>query len=156
MGLHFRPSNSNASSVARPSSVSANVASPRLIRPFIIISSIVRCVIPAFAGSIRLATHFRLRSRGRPSMPPGHPIKHCGRRIQINGFSTPNPSHRQAVPCCFILCGTREFGHSPTFGGKPPEFFTAVHCAILPASDLSHPIARRQIAACAKLRQPAR
>jgi hypothetical protein len=78
-------------------------------------------------SSGRASRHTACRRADRPSMSPCRPIKHCGRRIQINGFSTPNPSHRQAVPGSFALCGTREFGHSPTFGGKPPEFLTAVH-----------------------------
>jgi hypothetical protein len=63
-----------------------------------------------------------------PSMSPCHPVKHCGRGIEINGFGTLNPSRRQVVPCSFTLWGTREFSHnSPTFSGKPPEFFSAVY-----------------------------
>jgi hypothetical protein len=78
----------------------------------------------------------RLAAADGPSMSPCHPITHCGRRTEIDGFSILNPSRRQMVPCGFVLGGTREFGHGPTFRGKPPEFFSRVHWDILPNSDI--------------------
>jgi hypothetical protein len=65
-----------------------------------------------------------------------NPIKPCDRRMEINGFSAPNPSCRQLVPCSFALRGPREFGHSLAFSGKSSEFFRRVHWVVLPMSDI--------------------
>ena len=52
--------------------------------------------------------------------------------MAFGDFSVPNPSRCQAVPRSFALPRSREFGHTPAFGGKLPKFFRGVHWAVLP------------------------